>query len=47
MYDRFSGIKFWSSERNTENTMSNVYFTEGDYSEENTFWSLLLHHSSP
>ena len=22
MYDRFSGIKFWSSERNTENMMS-------------------------
>ena len=36
MYDRFSGIKFWSSERNTENTMSNLYFNEeGDYSEEN------------
>ena len=36
MYDRFSGIKFWSSERNTENTMSNLYFNEdSDYSEEN------------
>ena len=29
-------IKFRSSERNTENTMSNLYFNEeGDYSEEN------------
>ena len=37
MYDRFSGIKFWSSDRNTENTMSLIYFNEGsDYSEENT-----------
>ena len=32
MYDRFSGIKFWSSERNTENTMSHLYFNEeSDY----------------
>ena len=38
MYDRFwSLIKFWSSERNTENTMSHLYFNEeSDYSEENT-----------
>ena len=29
-------IKFWSSGRNTENTMSNLYFNEeDDYSEEN------------
>ena len=37
MYDRFSGIKFWSSDRNTENTMSLLYVNEdSDYSEENT-----------
>ena len=37
MYDRSSGIKFWSSEKNTENTMSHLYFNEeSDYSEENT-----------
>ena len=38
MYDHFSGfIKFWPSERNTENTMSHLYFNEeSDYSEENT-----------
>ena len=37
MYDRFSGIKFSSSDRNTENTMSVLYFNEdSDYSEENT-----------
>ena len=30
-------IKFWSIERNTENTMSHLYFNEeSDYSEENT-----------
>ena len=30
-------IKFWSSERNIENTMSNLYFNkESDYSEDNT-----------
>ena len=28
MYDLFSGIKFWSSERNTENTISHLYFNE-------------------
>ena len=28
MYDHFSGIKFQSSERNTENTMSRLYFNE-------------------
>ena len=28
MYDRFSGIKFSSSDRNTENTMSILYFNE-------------------
>ena len=37
MYDRFSGIKFWSSDKNTENTMSHSNFNEdSDYSEENT-----------
>ena len=37
MYDRFSGIKFWSSVGNSENTMSYLYFDEdSDYSEENT-----------
>ena len=37
MYDRFLGIKFCSSDRNTENTMSYLYFNEdSDYSEENT-----------
>ena len=37
MYGYFSGIKFWSSDRNTENTMSLLYFNEdSDYSEENT-----------
>ena len=36
MCDRFTGIKFWSSERNTENTMSHLYYNEdSDYSEEN------------
>ena len=30
-------FKFWSSEKNTENTMSHLYFNEeSDYSEENT-----------
>ena len=30
-------LKFWSSERNTENTMSHLYFNkESDYSVENT-----------
>ena len=28
MCDLFSGIKFWSSERNTENTISHLYFNE-------------------
>ena len=43
-------IKFWSSERNTENTMSQLYFNEEiDYSEENTcendvFRSTIFHH---
>ena len=43
-------IKFWSSERNTENTMSNLHFDEeSDCSEENTcenevFRSTILHH---
>ena len=37
MHDRFSGIKFWSSDRNTANTVSNLYFNEdSDYSKENT-----------
>ena len=37
-FDCFSSlIKFLSSERNTENTMLNLYFNEeNDYSEENT-----------
>ena len=37
LYDRFSSfIKFSSSERNTENTISDLYFNEeSDYSEEN------------
>ena len=38
MYDRFSGIKFWSSERNTENAMSYLYSNEkSDYFKENTY----------
>ena len=37
MHDRFSGTKFCSSERNTENTMSHLYFNEeSDYCTENT-----------
>ena len=37
MYDRFSGIKFWSSERNTENMISHLYFNEeSDYFKKNT-----------
>ena len=28
MYDRFSGITFWSNERNTENSFSHLYFNE-------------------
>ena len=37
MHDRFSGIKFWFSERNSENAKSHLYFNEdNDYSEENT-----------
>ena len=40
MYDCFSGVKFLSSDRNTENTMSHLYFNENsDYSEENTYES--------
>ena len=36
MYDRFSRIKFSSSERNTENTISHLYFNEkSDHFEEN------------
>ena len=37
-YDPFKNfIKFWSSERNTENEMSHLYFNkENDYSVENT-----------
>ena len=44
-----SSIKFWSSERNTENTLSDLYFNgESDYSEENTYYikvfrSTILH----
>ena len=37
MYDRFSGIKFWSSERNTENAMSDLDSNEkSGYFKENT-----------
>ena len=51
IYDRFSNfIKFWSSERNTKTTLSDLYFTEeSDYSEENASENtsgLSLHHSS-
>ena len=36
MPGRFSGIKFWSSERNTENAMPHLYFNEeSGYSDEN------------
>ena len=37
LYDSFSSfIKFWSTERNTENTMLDLCFNEEkDYSEEN------------
>ena len=43
-------IKFWSSERNTENMMSHLHFNEeSEYSVENTcknevFRSTILHH---
>ena len=43
-------IKFWSSEKNTENTMSHLYLIEeSDHSEENTcknevFPSTILYH---
>ena len=42
-YNHFSGyIKLWSSERNTENTISLFYFKEeSDYSEENTCENVL------
>ena len=44
MYDRFSGIKFSSSDRNTENTMSLLYFNENsDYSDENTCENQVFH----
>ena len=37
MYGHFSGIKFWSSDGNTENMMSHLYFNEdSEYSEETT-----------
>ena len=37
MYDFFSGIEVLSSDRNTENVMSHLYFNEdSDYSEEST-----------
>ena len=44
--NRFSGIKFWSSEWNTENTMlSHLKCIEkSDYFKENICWSLSLHH---
>ena len=46
MYDRFLGIKFWSSDRNTENTVSQLYVNEDSYySEEKTWkWNISLHH---
>ena len=45
MYDRFSGIKFWSSERNTENAMSYLYSNEkSDYFKENTYENEVLLH---
>ena len=28
MFDRFSGVKFWSSERNIENAMLQLHFNE-------------------
>ena len=38
MYDLFSGIKLFSSDRNIENTMSLLYFNENSgYSEEDTW----------
>ena len=38
MYDRFSGIRSWSSERITENTMSHLYSNEkSDCFKENTY----------
>ena len=37
MYDRFSGIKFLSSDRNTENMITLFYYNEDiGYSKENT-----------
>ena len=45
MCDRFSEIKFWSCERNTENTMSHLYFNEeSDAAKYMWKWSLSLHH---
>ena len=39
-----AGIKFWFSERNTENMMSHLYFNEeSDYSEENTCENEVFH----
>ena len=44
MYDRFSGIQYWSSERKTENAMSYIYFNkDSDYSEENTCENEVFH----
>ena len=37
LWSFFKFIKFWSSQRNTENMMPDLYFNEeNDYSEENT-----------
>ena len=51
MHGCFSGfIRFWSSEKKTENTMSHLYFNEeSDYSEEiicnnEVFRSTIVHH---
>ena len=47
-YDRFSSfINFWSGEWNTENTISDFFHEESDYSEQNTndnehFCSIIL-----
>ena len=44
MYDRFSGIKSSSSERNTENTMSHLYSNEeSDYFKQNACENEVFH----
>ena len=37
MYDRFSGIKSWSSERNIENAMSDLYLMKKIHVEMKSF----------